>query len=146
MALPELDDAGELPVGVHPAPFTEVLTRFGAGGPQRQEVTARLERVRGCASATGMLARVIIFGSYVTDKAEPNDVDVILVMEDGFDPARFDAETQSLFDHRLAAERWGASVFWLCSGSLFLETMDEFLAHWQIKRDKTKRGIVEVLP
>jgi hypothetical protein len=37
-------------------------------------------------------------------------------------------------------------VFWLCSSSLFLETLDDFLAHWQIKRDQTKRGIVEIVP
>jgi hypothetical protein len=29
---------------------------------------------------------------------------------------------------------------------MFLETMDEFLAHWQIKRDLTRRGIVEIVP
>lgn len=27
---------------------------------------------------------------------------------------------------------------------IFLETFDEFIAGWEIKRDQTKRGIVEV--
>jgi hypothetical protein len=63
-----------------------------------------------------------------------------------FDPATCDEETSALFDHRLAGERFGASVFWLCTSSLILETMDEFLAHWQIKRDLTQRGIVEIVP
>jgi hypothetical protein len=66
-------------------------------------------------------------------------------MENDFNPHHCNEETQALFDHRLAADRFGASVFWLCSGSLFLETMDEFLAHWQIKRDLTRRGIVEIV-
>jgi hypothetical protein len=72
-------------------------------------------------------------------------VDVILVMADDFDPAGRDEETRALFDHRLAQDRFGASVFWLTSGSLILETMDGFLGHWQIKRDRTQRGIVEIV-
>jgi hypothetical protein len=27
---------------------------------------------------------------------------------------------------------------------LILETLEEFIAHWQITRDQTRRGIVEV--
>jgi len=30
------------------------------------------------------LARFAVFGSFVTDKAEPNDVDIVLIMEDAF--------------------------------------------------------------
>ena len=145
MALPDLNDDGELPVGLHPARFDEVMARFGNGSGQRQAVTARLTRIYERATATGKLARVVVFGSYVTAKAAPNDVDVILVMADDFNPADCDEETQALFDHRLAVDRFGASIFWLCSGSLILETMDEFLAHWQIKRDLTHRGIVEIV-
>jgi hypothetical protein len=143
--LPDLE-AGELPLGVHRARLDEVTARFGGGSMQRQEVTARLIRIYERAMGTGKLARFIVFGSYVTAEADPNDVDVVLVMADDFNPAAYDEETQALFDHLLAADRFGASVFWLCSGSLFLETMDEFLAHWQVKRDLTQRGIVEIVP
>jgi hypothetical protein len=146
VALPDFNDVGELPVGLHRARLEEVTARFGAGSGQRQDVTARLTRIYERAAGTGKLARFVVFGSYVTAKEAPNDVDVILVMEDGFDPAACQEETRALFDHRQAAARFAASVFWLCSGSLFLETMDEFLAHWQIKRDLTRRGIVEVVP
>jgi hypothetical protein len=145
LALPDLEEDGELPLGIHPARFDEVPARFGGGTAQRKAVTARLTRIYQVATATGRLARVVVFGSYVMAKEEPNDVDVILVMEDDFDPAHCDEETRALFDHRLAANRFGASVFWLCSGSLILETMDEFLAHWQTKRDLTRRGIVEII-
>jgi hypothetical protein len=27
---------------------------------------------------------------------------------------------------------------------LFIETLNEFISHWQIKRDGSRRGIVEV--
>ena len=43
-----------------------------------------------------------------------------------------------------AAEAFGASVFWIRPALLVLETLEEFIAHWQITRDQTRRGIVEV--
>ena len=36
------------------------------------------------------------------------------------------------------------SVFWVRPSLLFLETLEEFIAGWQVKRDQTRRGIVEV--
>jgi hypothetical protein len=45
MPLPAFDIRGDLPVGIHPAPLTEVLDRFGHGTPQRELVTTRLVRV-----------------------------------------------------------------------------------------------------
>jgi hypothetical protein len=145
VALPELNEAGDLPPGIHRARLDEVTARFGSGSGQRQDVTARLIRIYQLAAGTGKLARAVVFGSYITNKEAPNDVDVILVMADDFDPATCDADTQTLFDHREVADRFGASVFWLCTGSLIRETMDEFLGHWQIKRDVTLRGIVEIV-
>jgi hypothetical protein len=55
----------------------EVLSQFGGSTPQRQAVTARLQRIYQLASATGKLTRLVIFGSYVTTKPNPNAVDVI---------------------------------------------------------------------
>jgi hypothetical protein len=35
-------------------------------------------------------------------------------------------------------------VFWIRPALLVLETLEEFIAHWQITRDQTRRGLVEV--
>jgi predicted nucleotidyltransferase len=146
MPLPALDDAGELPLGVHRATLDEVIAQFGSGTAQRIAVTGRLQRIYRLAKATGKLHRFVLFGSYVTAKPEPKDVDVILIMADDFELNTCDEETRSLFEHERAAERLGASIFWTRPAILFLDTMDEFIAHWQIKRDQTRRGIVEVEP
>ena len=53
--------------------------------------------------ATGHVARFIIFGSFVTAKTEPNDVDIFLLMDDTFDVSKVTGETAILFDH-LAAQ------------------------------------------
>jgi len=143
MPLPQLNRAGELPKGVHQATIDEVIAQFGNGTSQRQAVTARLWRIYHLARATRKLERLIL-GSYITAKPDPNDIDIILVMRDDFDVHACDEESQKLFDHPSAAETFGASVFWIRPALLVLETLEEFIAHWQITRDQTRRGIVEV--
>ncbi|HET6573281.1 MAG TPA: hypothetical protein VFG68_06745 [Fimbriiglobus sp.] len=144
MALPQLEPSGDLPVGVHEATLAEVLARFGTGSPERRAVSDRLARVWELATATGALDRLIVFGSYVTDKAEPNDVDVVLLMRDDFELSACPPLARALFDHLRAADELGASVFWARPGMLFGEPVEEFVASWQVKRGGGRRGIVEV--
>jgi hypothetical protein len=103
-----------------------------------------LERIRHLAVLTGATDRLIVFGSYVTAKAEPGDVDVVLVMRDDFDLAGCPTECQPLFDHRRAADELGASCFWVRPGMLFGEPIDRFIASWGARREGGRRGIVEV--
>jgi predicted nucleotidyltransferase len=144
MPLPEFNSQGDLPPGVYRATLNEVVARFGRGTAQRQRVTERLRRIFQLAQATGKLDRLIIFGSYVTSKLEPNDVDVVIVFQDSFEVSAVAPETRMLLDHERAEATFGASIFWIRPAMIFLETFDEFIAGWQVKRDQTKRGIVEV--
>ncbi|HEV3145676.1 MAG TPA: hypothetical protein VGZ47_17440 [Gemmataceae bacterium] len=146
MVLLPFNELGDLPTGVHKASFSEVIARFGAGSKQREAVTARLRRIHDLAIATGALDRLIIFGSYVTNKLEPKDVDVILIMRDDFRSETCPPETLVLFDHRRAAAELEASIFWIRPALLLIETLDEFILRWQIKREGGTRGIVEVKP
>ena len=57
-----------------------MLERFGRGSVQRCAVADRLQRVYQLVISTGQLARFVVFGSFVTAKEEPNDVDIILIM------------------------------------------------------------------
>jgi len=104
-------ESDDLPPGVHQATLTEALSHFGAGSSQRRMMALRLARIYSLAWATGQLARFVVFGSFVTDKWEPNDVDVFLLMEDTFDVAHLAGETRLLFDHGAAQARFGGSVF-----------------------------------
>jgi hypothetical protein len=56
---------------------------------------------------------MMLFGSYVTDKMEPNDVDVVIVMRDDFRAELVVGEELALFDHQRAAAELGASIFWV---------------------------------
>ncbi len=141
---PDFDNNGDLPVGIHRATLAEVIEHFGGGSLQRRIVAQRLTRIYDLASGTGHLARFIIFGSFVTSKPEPNDVDIFLLMEESFVPRQVSDEAEIVFSHLAAQEYEGASVFWLKrSGAIGGE--QSALEDWQIKRDKTRRGIVEVM-
>lgn len=143
MPLPLIADTGDLPQGVHPASLQEVLNHFGQATNQRRLVGMRLRRVYDLAAATGALKRFIVFGSFVTAKPDPNDVDVFLVMNDMFDLSQVTGEARLVFDHPAAQARFGASIFWLRQLAA-LPSEEELVRGWQLKRDGTRRGIVEV--
>lgn len=91
------------------------------------------------------MLRFVIFGSYITAKSEPNDVDIILIMRDDFLLSECNEETLPVFHHLQAQEKLGVSVFWTSPSGVLLETIDQFIAHWQITRDHGQHGIVEVI-
>jgi hypothetical protein len=144
MRLPPFNDEGDLPEGVYRVRLSEALARFSVGTPKRQAVAARLARIYQLVEKTGKLERLIIFGSFVTAKPEPNDVDIVLIMRDDFNLNACDDESRKLFNHGPAQSEFGASIFWIRYSMLMLESVAQFVKHWQIKRDGTRRGIVEV--
>ncbi len=106
-------------------------------------VAGRFERVYRLAQATGHLARFVVFGSFVTDKLEPHDVDVFLVMNDAFDADTLPSEAALVFDHSAADAHFGASVFWVrCLAAFGGE--QAAVEYWQGKREGGRRGIVEI--
>lgn len=144
MPLPPFTESGDLPPGVHAASLREVLDRFSGGSMQRRAVALRLARIYEVARVGGHVARFIVFGSFVTDAREPNDVDVFLLMEDTFDAGRLFGEARILFDHGAAQAHFGCSVFWLRRLAAW-EGEEAAVEYWQVKRGGGRRGIVEVV-
>jgi hypothetical protein len=144
VTLPAFNEAGDLPPGVYRATFSEVLQRFGQGSVQRCAVAGRLRRIYQLAASTRKVARFVVFGSFVTAKAEPNDVDIVLLMDDTFDLASVTGEATLVFHHPEAHAHFGASVFWTrCSGALGGE--QAMVEYWQARREGGRRGIVEIV-
>jgi hypothetical protein len=144
LSLPAFTDGDDLPPGVHLATIHEALQRFGANTARRIVISGRLKRVYQVAQATVQVARFIEFGSYVTAKPDPNDVDIFLLMEDTFDVSHLQGESRLLFDHATAQTHFGASVFWIRRLAA-LGGEQETVEYWQIKRDGGLRGIVEIV-
>lgn len=89
------------------------------------------------------VGRVIVFGSYVSSKAEPNDVDLFVVMNDEFDLAAVAGEAKMLFDHLVTQAHFGASIFWVRRASCY-PSEEEMVTGWGTKRDGKVCGVVEV--
>ncbi len=143
-SLPPLGKDGDLPPGIYRTTLQEMLRRFGKGTRQRFAVAQRLERIYRVSAGTGQLARFVVFGSFVSAKMEPADVDVFLLMEDTFDMGQLTGEARVLFDHAAAQAHFGASVFWLRRLAA-LGGEEQAISGWQIKRDGTCRGIIEIV-
>jgi hypothetical protein len=141
---PDFDNSGDLPVGIYQATLSEVLAHFGTGTLQRRMIARRLARIYALAHSTGQLTRFIIFGSFVTAKPEPNDVDIFMLMEDTFDAQQVAGEAAMVFDHIAAQHYEGASIFWIRRMAA-TDGEEAALQYWQITRNQTKRGIVEVM-
>jgi hypothetical protein len=76
--LPPFDDNGHLPPGIHHCTMEEVAERFGHGSPEREVEIKELLLFFEWARRSGA-RRLIVNGSFVTDKVEPNDVDLVLL-------------------------------------------------------------------
>lgn len=145
MPLPPFTEDDELPPGVHRTTLRETMERFGAAPVQRRAIALRLERIHQLAQATGHLARFVVFGSFVTAKPEPNDLDVFLLMAVAFDSSELTGDARLLFDHAVAQSHFGASVFSMRRLAA-LGGEQETIEYWPIKRDGGQRGILEIIP
>lgn len=143
MTFPEFNENGDLPVGIYEATLQEVLDHFGQGSLQRQLVANRLAKIYRLVKNTDYLGRFIIYGSFITAKSNPNDVDIFLVMKDDFDENSLKGNVRGIFNHLNSEKEFGASIFW-SRRQFILGNIQLFVEDWQIKDDKTRRGIVEV--
>ena len=92
--IPAFNDDGYLPEGVHRATLEEVAARFGVESELRRAEVQSLGWLVDLARRAGAL-RLIVNGSFVTDRPEPNDVDCVLLIGPGF-PRDAEAEQELL--------------------------------------------------
>ena len=81
--IPPLNENGYLPPGVHQATLDEVIARFGHGSEQRKAQADSLRWLLPLCRRAGV-ARLLINGSFVTAKQEPNDVDCVALQGSGY--------------------------------------------------------------
>jgi hypothetical protein len=142
--IPEFNQDGNLPEGVHRATEAEVISRFAATSPRRKWLGERLRDLLKTAESTGKLGRVFLWGSFVTSKESPNDLDVLLVMAADFDLGQTPDNCRALFAYAQARIRFDADVFW-SKTSVGQEILYLWLDTYQVGKDLKRRGIVEVV-
>lgn len=141
--LPDLTVDGELPPGVHTGDWPEFLSRFGGSSPRRLWLAGRLRTILELAATGGRLRRVFVWGSFVTAKLSPRDLDILLIMSDDFEVEQMPALAQAVFDSTRAKLLFESDVFW-ARASIGPEMLDLWLNTYQTSRSFRKRGIVEL--
>jgi hypothetical protein len=142
--LPAFNSDGNLPEGIHLATEDEVFGRFATFSARRQWLGEQLRGLLALAKSTGHLARVFLWGSFVTSKEVTNDLDVLLVMSTAFAVEAIPAPAHVVFDHVQARLRFQANVFWT-KASIDPSILHLWLDTYQTGKDFTRRGIVEVV-
>jgi len=142
--IPKFEKGGNLPKGAHKATLDEVREIFGASSARRKWLIGNLEKIIDLAKSTGGLKRVIVWGSFVSNKELPQDIDLLLIMREDFVVDKVDLEVKKVFDYVQGRIAFNADIFWVKS-SIGEETINLWLETYQMTREFKSRGIVEVI-
>jgi sulfur carrier protein ThiS len=113
MAIPTLNADGILPEGVHVCRLDEIKARFGSfqSSDRRPELFAKLEELIDELGKSSLIVALVVNGSFVTGKAAPNDVDVVIVLGKGHDwQADLTPADYALLSHSRLRRRFGFDV------------------------------------
>src|SRR6266446_3049430 len=138
-AIPAFDATGNLPPGIYRATLDAIQARF-CRGEVRAHWGQVLREVVALAQSTGRVEAMYIFGSFVTAKVAPADLDLFVIMAADFVSERVEGRARLLFDRSRAALVWGICLYWMTAQT----DRTSFLAAWQLRRDGGTRGIVEI--
>ena len=126
--IPEFEKSGNLPKGVYKATLQELKEIFGASTARRKWLIGNLEEIIGLAQSTGNLERVIIWGSFVSNKKLPQDIDLLIIMGELFVIDRVLPKVRKIFNYVEGRLAFNADIFWTKSSigektiNLWLET------------------------
>jgi hypothetical protein len=81
--IPVFRPDGYLPEGIHLASEAELTFRFGSTSPRRRRLAMRVRRWIELARAV-QARRLMIDGSFITAKPQPDDVDALILLPSNF--------------------------------------------------------------
>lgn len=131
--IPAFDREGYLPPGIHLATLEEIDATFGHDSELRRVQMESVRWLVELARRAGV-QRVVVNGSFVTDKLEPNDVDCVLLIGLGF-PHDVDAEAELL-----------TGLPFINMELVDQEAFDQFTrSTFATDRDRVPKGMIEVV-
>jgi hypothetical protein len=162
MPIPKLDENGLLPVGIHDCTFAELEAEFGQNHwvadeasetrrevlcPHRGRLCDRLRVYLAELRSVGFDVEVLVNGSFVTIKPDPNDIDLIVVLPAGHDfsralPLR---EYNLLSRRRLREAGYPFDVLVAAEGDTAYETALRLFRRVR-DRDDLSKGLLRVRP
>ena len=131
--IPEFEEYGYLPPGIHLATLDEIEARFGLESEIRRVQMESLRWLADLVHRSGA-ERLVINGSFTTNTNEPNDLDCAVMISEGM---RFDPEIDEEFELGLPF----LQIEVLLPGP-FSWLVDRMFAS---DRDMVPKGVVEVI-
>ncbi|HET6249874.1 MAG TPA: hypothetical protein VFE47_19445 [Tepidisphaeraceae bacterium] len=133
---------GYLPEGLHLAEEAEVTFRFGSHTPRRRRLVLRLRRWVELAKQIGA-GRLLVDGSFVTSKPDPDDIDAVVLL-----PTDFQSQVEQQRDVALELEQM---LLTRSPEELFAAEDDadwnawvEFFSRTR-ELDRRRKGLVEIV-
>ena len=125
------------------ASLDDLRIRFGTSTPRRQFIFRQVEIIIGQLRVTRNLKQVYLFGSFVSGKASPNDVDLLVVMKAGFSTTQLSGKVLELFQHDVCRIRYQADLFWVTEvvGNARIEDLLEVFSR---DREGRAQSVIEV--
>ena len=125
------------------ASLDDLRLRFGTSTPRRQFLFRQLDIIIDQLRATRKLKRAFLFGSFVSGKASPNDVDLLVVMNAGFSTTQLGGKVSELFQHDVCRIRYHADLFWVTEavGNARIEDLLEVFSR---DREGRVQSVIEV--
>jgi hypothetical protein len=87
MPIPPLDATDFLPEGIHVSTLDEIGARFGQfqTSDRRVRLFSRLQEYMKRLAATAFVEEIIVDGSFVSNKDQPEDIDLVVVLRGDWD-------------------------------------------------------------
>lgn len=144
MPIPPLDQYGLLPVGVHDCTLDEIKTTFGLfqTSDRRPKLFQKLQEL---ISEARFARSLLVDGSFVTAKPDPNDIDLVLVLPVSHDlTADLPLAQYNLVSKRRVQRRFGFDRIAVREGTL---EHDEAVVFFQQVRHRPtlRKGILRLL-
>jgi hypothetical protein len=124
--------------------MNEFKDRFAVFGrsDRRLRLYDRIEELISEAFTTDLIDRILIAGSYVSAKPEPNDFDCLLVLSQSATSRELRPFEYRLISQRMARRVFGGDVITAIAGSPACTQMFDF---FQKTRSGAETGIVEIV-
>lgn len=139
--IPAFRDDGYLPDGIHMSSEPDLTFRFGSSTPRRRRLALRIRRWITLARQTRCL-RLLIDGSFVTSKPEPQDVDALVLLAPDFQDQIEQGNDAAIELEQMLLTRHPEEIF-AAEDATDWEAWVQFFSRTR-EADDRRKGLVEV--
>jgi len=130
--------------GIYLASLDEVLERFGTGTPTRERQGNLLRLIIESARKYPTIKRVLLWGSFVSAKPEPGDLDYSIVVDPRHRSVTIEPDDRRFFVPFEANIHYGVDRGYLLLNEYPPELYAEYILFFCRDRDGRRHGILEV--